>query len=166
MHKRNPDAGPVRPAFSGYFAIMQVSAIALALLLALFHHPARSQVRQLPVTSLSIDSHTITAEVAATGPSRSYGLMHRASLPPDTGMLFIFEAVGRPCFWMKNTPLPLSIAFIDQSGIIVNTADMQPHSTDSHCPAAPILYALEMEQGWFESRNIRAGARVNNLPQP
>lgn len=133
---------------------------------AFFHTDARSQTAQLAVQELKIDAHRIRAEIAADAQTRSRGLMYRLSLPPDTGMLFIFESVGQPCFWMKNTPLPLSIAFIDQDGHIVNMADMEPHSTASHCPHAPIRYALEMEQGWFEARDIQAGARVKHLPRP
>lgn len=158
MYIRNICAGPrVGPAF--YWA-----TVFLVVLLA-SHGIVRSQTKQLPVQELEIDSHHIQAEVAADPQSRSYGLMHRQSLLPDTGMLFVFESVGQPCFWMKNTPLPLSIAFIDRNGYIVNIADMQPLSTASHCPAAPILYALEMEQGWFESKEIHAGARVRHLPR-
>ncbi len=118
----------------------------------------------LPTAQLQIGPHTVQAEVAATEASRSYGLMNRASLPPDHGMLFVFESVGMPCFWMKNTPLPLSIAFLDTSGRIVNIADMQPYSLDNHCPTGPIAYALEMEQGWFRQRQIKAGSVVTNLP--
>ena len=137
-----------------------------AFVLSLFYTTAQAQATRLPVTELRVDSHKITAKVAATNQTRGYGLMYRASLPPDTGMLFVFDNPGQPCFWMKNTPLPLSIAFIDQHGVIVNLADMQPHSTISHCPQAPVLYALEMEQGWFASKNIKPGARVSHLPRP
>lgn len=118
----------------------------------------------LPTAQLKIGTHTIQAEVAATDASRSYGLMNRASLPANHGMLFVFDNVGMPCFWMKNTPLPLSIAFMDTSGRIVNIADMQPHSLDTHCPAGPITYALEMEQGWFKHHQVKAGSVVTNLP--
>ncbi len=92
--------------------------------------------------------------------------MQRQSLPPNHGMLFVFEKIGMPCFWMKNTPLPLSIAFIDAQGIIVNIADMQAHSLDTHCPTGPVIYALEMEQGWFRRHQVKAGASVKNLPKP
>lgn len=92
--------------------------------------------------------------------------MYRTFLPPDTGMLFVFDRPGLPCFWMKNTPLPLSIAFIDQRGRIVNIADMQPHDQTSHCPTAPVLYALEMQQGWFRQKGIKPGTQVAPLPLP
>jgi len=76
----------------------------------------------------------------------------------------VFERTGQPCFWMKNTPLPLSIAFIDDNGAIVNIADMQPNTRDNHCPVAPIRYALEMQQGWFKDKGIQPGDTVQNLP--
>src|SRR3546814_3344166 len=97
----------------------------------------------LPTAQLSIGSHKIQAEVAATDASRANGLMNRASLPENHGMLFVFDGPTTTCFWMKNTPLPLSIAFIDSKGMIVNIADMQPHTLDPHCPKAPVTHALE-----------------------
>lgn len=158
MHNYNIRAGlAIGPAF--FWVVVSI------MILSAFND-ARAQATQLPVTELTIDSHTIQVEIAANDQSRSYGLMNRAFLPPDTGMLFVFDTVGQPCFWMKNTPLPLSIAFITRDGVIVNMADMQPHNTTTHCPLAPILYALEMEQGWFASKGIQAGARVNRLPRP
>lgn len=157
MYLRNSYAGLLSgPAF--------YSSLILLVVLTLFHGNTRAQTAGLPTQELIIDSHRIQAEIAADAQTRSFGLMHRASLPADTGMLFVFDSVGQPCFWMKNTPLPLSIAFIDPKGYIVNMADMDPHSTVSHCPEAPILYALEMEQGWFESNGIQVGARVERLP--
>ncbi|NGM88185.1 DUF192 domain-containing protein [Parapusillimonas sp. SGNA-6] len=126
----------------------------------------RAQSMLLPMVDLKVGPHAVRAEVAATEDSRSYGLMNRASLPADQGMLFVFDEIGQPCFWMKNTPLPLSIAFIDAAGTIVNIADMQPRSLDTHCPAAPILYALEMQQGWFRHHRVEAGTRLQNLPRP
>lgn len=125
-----------------------------------------AQSMLLPMTDLKVGPHTVRAEIAATDESRSYGLMNRASLPPDQGMLFVFNQASQTCFWMKNTPLALSIAFIDAAGTIVNIADMQPNSLDTHCPAAPILYALEMQQGWFRHHQVKAGTRIQNLPAP
>lgn len=158
MYKRNTHAGLYGPAFF----LSLVSCLALSA----FCNTTHAQATRLPVTELTVGSQPVTAEVANTQQSRNYGLMHRASLPPDTGMLFVFETEGQPCFWMKNTPLPLSIAFIDRRGVIVNMADMQPHSTVSHCPHAPISYALEMEQGWFKANGIQPGTRVSPLPHP
>ncbi len=103
-------------------------------------------------------------EIAATEPARRLGLMHRKSLLQDHGMLFVFDHPDIHCFWMKNTPLPLSIAFIDATGRIVNITDMQPFNEASHCPPAPIVYALEMQQGWFAANNISSGMQVDGLP--
>lgn len=158
MKHSNTYAGRSRPAF---FWLLLTATV-----LVLFYSVAQAQALRLPVTTLVVGTHEITAEVAATEPSRNYGLMNRASLPTDTGMLFVFDAESRPCFWMKNTPLPLTIAFIDSNGRIVNMADMQPYTTISHCPTAPVIYALEMEQGWFANKGIEAGTSVANLPLP
>ncbi|HEY9571485.1 MAG TPA: DUF192 domain-containing protein [Pusillimonas sp.] len=127
---------------------------------------AWAQTMLLPTAQLSIGSHKIQAEVAATDASRANGLMNRASLPENHGMLFVFDGPTTTCFWMKNTPLPLSIAFIDSKGMIVNIADMQPHTLDPHCPKAPVTHALEMQQGWFRQHSVTAGAIVDNLPKP
>lgn len=121
---------------------------------------------QLPHIALQIGSHRITAEVAADESSRSRGLMFRESLALNHGMLFVFPQAAQYCFWMKDTPLPLTIAFIDTAGIIINLADMQPRSLDTHCSLAPAVYALEMEQGWFARRGIRPGTPIHGLPRP
>lgn len=119
--------------------------------------------QQLPVTRLSAGMHLITAEVAASPAQRQIGLMHRPSMPANHGMLFIFEEPGAHCFWMKNTLLPLSIAFLADDGSVVNIADMQPHSEASHCPKKPVRYALEMNQGWFDRRGVRPGSLIGGL---
>lgn len=110
--------------------------------------------------------HVIRAEVADDLPSRSQGLMHRRSLPPNGGMVFLFDEDAIHCMWMKNTLIPLSVAFIDARGTIINIADMKPHSEESHCAARPARYALEMTRGWFAQRGIRAGARLRGLEKP
>lgn len=156
MYKRKNNAGPIGPAV----AARVVSGILVAVVSGALY----AQALQLPETQLRIRSHTIKAEIAQTEASRNYGLMNRASLAKDHGMLFVFDTVGRPCFWMKNTPLPLSIAFIDVQGVIVNMADMMPHSTNNHCPKRPVRYALEMSQGWFQEQGIEAGDHVKGLP--
>jgi uncharacterized membrane protein (UPF0127 family) len=98
------------------------------------------------------------------------GLMHRQSLPPNHGMLFVFDRAEKQCFWMKNTPLPLTIAFIADDGQIVNFADMQPFSETPHCSLRPVRFALEMEQGWFARRGVLAGdvmeGSVSRGPRP
>lgn len=106
--------------------------------------------------------HLIRAELANTHESRMRGLMFRESLALNTGMLFVFDQPQRQCFWMKNTPLPLSIAFIANDGRIVNIEDMAPKTEDSHCSAEPVAFALEMEQGWFKAKGVRAGSQLRS----
>ncbi|MBU3724634.1 MAG: DUF192 domain-containing protein [Burkholderiaceae bacterium] len=118
---------------------------------------------QLPTDTLTLRFFQITAEVADTPASRTRGLMGRTALPPNHGMLFVFEQSDRQCFWMKNTPLPLSIAFIDDAGKIANLADMQPFSEETHCSSRPVRFALEMSQGWFAQRGIVPGEQVSGV---
>src|SRR5262245_19224522 len=118
---------------------------------------------QLPEVTLTIDGHAVTAEVAATFESRSQGLMHRRMLPENRGMLFVFREPGAHAMWMKNTYIPLSVAFLDEKGRIINIADMQPHTEDAHGASSPARYALEMNLGWFARRKIKPGARLEGL---
>lgn len=119
----------------------------------------------LPVVPLTAGMYAIQAEVAATPAAREQGLMYRKSVPANGGMLFVFEQKAGHCFWMRNTELPLSIAFLADDGTIVNIEDMAPRSENNHCPKAAIRYALEMNQGWFAQKGIRAGAKISGLPQ-
>jgi uncharacterized membrane protein (UPF0127 family) len=125
--------------------------------------PAAAQQPQLPVVELKAGMHLVHAEVAADYGSRMQGLMHRKGLAPNAGMLFVFDQAAPHCMWMKNTYIPLSVAFLDAQGAIVNIADMQPHSEQSHCAARPALYALEMTQGWFTQRGIKPGAKLAGI---
>ena len=134
----------------------------LALLLALVLAPAAAQ--PLPVIRLQAGMHLIRAEVAADDGARMTGLMHRASMPANAGMLFVFDELTTHCMWMKNTLIPLSVAFVDDRGTIVNIADMEPHSEASHCAAQPVKYALEMNRGWFAARGIKPGSRLGGIP--
>jgi uncharacterized membrane protein (UPF0127 family) len=131
--------------------------------LLLFPLPALAQ--PLPVVELKAGMHLIRAEVAADYSSRGRGLMHRKSLGPNAGMLFIFDGPANHCMWMKNTYIPLSVAFLDDKGEIINIADMQPHSEQSHCAARPALYALEMAQGWFAQRGVKPGGKLGGVDQ-
>ena len=124
---------------------------------------AQAQARQLPVVQLTAGMHVVKAEVAADFLDRAQGLMHRKSLGPNAGMLFVFDDNSIHCMWMKNTLIPLSVAFVDQAGTITNIADMQPHSEQSHCATRPALFALEMTQGWFAQRGIKAGMKLGGL---
>ena len=118
----------------------------------------------LPRAKFSVSVHQVTAQVAQTPIQRSTGLMYRGEMPISEGMLFIFEQAGMQCFWMKNTPLPLTAAFVADNGDIVNLVDMLPHSEAPHCSTKPVRYVLEMNQGWFAKRSIRAGARLSGEP--
>ena len=133
--------------------------IALVLTIA----AASALAQPLPVAELRAGMHLIRAEVASDFSTRSRGLMHRKGLAPNSGMLFIFDGPSQQCMWMKNTYIPLSVAFLDEQGAIINIADMQPHSEQTHCSAGPALYALEMTRGWFAERNIKAGTRLGGL---
>ena len=119
---------------------------------------------ELPTATLTIGTHKLTAEVATTPDQRSVGLMNRFSLKPDHGMLFIFEKNEPLAFWMRNTYIPLSIAFIAPDGRIVNIEDMKPQTDESHWSKGPALYALEMKKGWFAERGIGPGAIVKGIP--
>ena len=119
--------------------------------------------QQLPRTELSAGMHLIRAEVADNFVTRMQGLMHRPSMGANEGMLFIFEEPGIQCMWMKNTLIPLSVAYIADDGSIVNVEDMKPQTEDSHCAKKPVRYALEMNVGWFASKGVRPGAKLRGL---
>ena len=133
--------------------------LALLLLLSL---PALAQ--QPPVVQLSAGMHLIRAEVAADFGTRMRGLMHRPSMAQNAGMLFIFDEATQQCMWMKNTLIPLSVAFIDDQGAIINIEDMAPQTEDSHCSKKPARYALEMNRGWFAAKGIKPGSRIGGIP--
>lgn len=138
----------------------------LLLLCVVLLASSQSWAQKSRLVDLSIGMYRIQAEVAATESDRQTGLMNRKSMPMQAGMLFVFERSAQYCFWMKNTQLPLSIAFIDEGGRIINIADMQPNTEESHCPSKPIRYALEMNQGWFRNHGAVAGTVVNGILNP
>lgn len=133
---------------------------ALSVLVLAFALSARAE---LPVVELTAGVHLIRAELADTFASRMQGLMHRERLGPNAGMLFVFDEPGIQCMWMKNTLIPLSVAFLDDSGGIINIADMRPQTEDTHCAARPARYALEMNRGWFAERGIKPGGRLRGI---
>ena len=141
-------------------SVRRASIAILGWALLLLTQPARSQ---LPVQELNAGIYVIRAEVASTFESRARGLMYRESLAPNRGMLFVFPQLETHCMWMKNTPRPLSVAFIDPAGEIVSISDMSPHTEESHCAARPAKYALEMNRGWFAAKGIRAGTKLQGL---
>lgn len=118
---------------------------------------------ELKRVQLRAGMYIISAEVADTMRTRSDGLMMRNKMAQNQGMLFVFERAEPHCFWMRNTLLPLSIAFIDDNGVIVNIADMKPQSDDSHCSKKPIRYALEMNQGWFAAKGIKVDSVIGGI---
>jgi len=118
----------------------------------------------LPTTKLTAGMHIITAELATTPQSRTIGMMFREKVAPNHGMLFVFEAKAQQCFWMRNTPLPLSIAFIDDDGTVLQIVDMTPKSDALHCSQRPVRFALEMEQGWFARKGTQVGSKLGGLP--
>ncbi len=113
---------------------------------------------------LSAGMHRIDTQVAATPEQRQIGLMWRKEMPQHEGMLFVFEQPAPQCFWMKNTLLPLTAAFVDDDGTIINLADMKPQTTDPHCSAKPVRYVLEMNKGWFAKKDIKAGYKLSGEP--
>ena len=140
---------------------------ALSLASALWGHTALAQDQpqmNLQRVELTAGIPRIDAQVAGTPQERQTGLMHRKEMPQHEGMLFVFEQPAQQCFWMKNTLLPLTAAFVADDGTIVNLADMKPQTLDSHCSTKPVRYVLEMNQGWFAKKGIQPGAKLAGTP--
>ena len=142
--------------FSWRFIRHSLATVMLAL-------SAAAPAQRLPEIALTVNGHKLTAEVAHTDPERAQGLMHRRMLPENRGMLFVFTTTAHHAMWMMNTYIPLSVAFIDERGVIINIEDMKPHTQDTHPAAKPAKYALEMNQGWFGKRGIKPGATVDGI---
>ena len=144
-----------------------VAVLALAALLASMSasaQPADGKPQSLPITTIRVGPHPVAAEVAATPDQRTIGLMYRFSLPADHGMLFVFPEPQPLSFWMRNTYIPLSIAYIDAEGRILNVVEMAPRSDATHPSRGEALYALEMRKGWFADKGVGPGTRVTGLP--
>jgi len=141
--------------------------VAIAATLTALPACAQQGNRALPTRPLTAGVHLITAEIAADEPSRETGLMYRRELQPNHGMLFVFEHLEKACMWMRNTLLPLSVAFVDGDGRIVNIEEMQPGTEQLHCAQREVPYALEMAGGWFSERGLKPGQTViGGLGQP
>jgi uncharacterized protein len=125
---------------------------------------AQDGPQKLAQVRLNAGIHNINAELASTPQQREIGLMFRTAMPANDGMLFAFEQPAQQCFWMRNTLIPLSIAFIGDDGGVVNIDDMKPQTLDSHCSAKPVRFVLEMNEGWFAKRGIKAGSRLRGGP--
>lgn len=141
------------------FSLLFLSQGAFASSSSILKHPP-----PFPPTTLVINGNPLSVEIADTNQSREIGLMFRPHLPTNTGMLFVFPLPTQGCFWMKNTLIPLSIAYIDNHGNIVGIFDMQPHDESPVCSRKPFLYALEVNQGWFKKHNVTIGHTVFHLP--
>jgi uncharacterized protein len=125
---------------------------------------AQSTAQNLKTIALQVGKYTIKAQLASTPEQRTTGLMYRKNMPTNEGMLFVFPQPDTQCFWMKNTLLPLSAAFILDDGEIVNIENMKPQTLSPHCSKKPVRYVLEMNQGWFEKNHLQAGAHLKGLP--
>ena len=139
-------------------------ALALALLVFAGAVAAQQAPQSLPAIRLNAGIHNITAQFARTPEQREIGLMFRPSMAANEGMLFAFESPKQQCFWMKNTLLPLAIAFVADDGSIVNIDSMKPQTLDGHCSTKPVRFVLEMNEGWFAKRGIKAGSRLRGEP--
>ena len=125
---------------------------------------AQEAPQELPSIRINAGIHNITAQLAQTPQQREIGLMFRTSMGTNDGMLFAFEQAGQQCFWMKNTLIPLAIAFIADDGSVVNIASMKPQTLDGHCSDASVRFVLEMNEGWFAKRGIKAGSKLRGAP--
>ena len=128
------------------------------------HLFAQDGPQKLVSIRLNAGMHLIQAEVAQTGEERRIGLMFRKTMGANDGMLFAFDEAAPQCFWMKNTLLPLSVAFVSDDGVVVNIEEMKPQTLDSHCSAKPVRFVLEMNQGWFAKRGIKSGTKLDGPP--
>jgi uncharacterized protein len=137
------------------------TAAALCVALAV---SAQDGPQRLPHIRLNAGIHNINAELATTAEQREIGLMFRTAMPANDGMLFVFEQPGQQCFWMKNTLIPLSVAFLADDGSVVNIEDMKPQTLDGHCSIKPVRFVLEMNDGWFAKRGVKAGSRLRGAP--
>ncbi len=141
-----------------------IALLGLAATLGNLSHAQNSPQMDLPRIKLSAGMYLIDTQVAASPEERSTGLMFRKKMPMSEGMLFVFEQAAVQCFWMKNTLLSLTAAFVADDGTIVNLADMKPQTTDSHCSKQPVRYVLEMNQGWFAKKAIKDGFKLSGKP--
>ncbi len=145
----------------------KMASVAMSLFfLAPFTTSAQAQDRaqHLPTVTLGAGMHNIKAEVAETPQEHEIGLMHRTSMGANDGMLFIFERAGQQCFWMKNTLIPLAIAFVADDGTVVNVDEMKPQTLEPHCSTKPVRFVLEMNTGWFTKRGIKDGSKLSGAP--
>lgn len=148
-------------SFDRAFTPLVLAVFLAAPALAQDKDKAPPRLKSIPV---KVAGHALKVEVADSDESRSRGLMYRQGMPRNEGMLFIFEDVGYHSMWMMNTYIPLSVAFIDGDGKILNILDMEPKTQDTHTAAGPARYAIETNKGWFAEKKVKAGDKVTGLP--
>jgi uncharacterized protein len=143
-----------------------IHALTLGLLTAFCFFASAQEGPQLSLQRIKISAgmHQIDTQLAMTPQERQIGLMNRPNMPAHEGMLFVFDEPTRQCFWMKNTLLPLTAAFVADDGTIVNLEDMKPQTLEAHCSTKAVRYVLEMNQGWFAKRGIKAGSKLSGVP--
>ncbi len=141
-----------------------VAAMAATALLWTTTPRAQTAPQKLPTITLGAGMHNIRAEVASTPEQHQIGLMFRKEMGPNDGMLFIFDRPGQQCFWMKNTLIPLAVAFIADDGTVVNLDEMAPQTLESHCSTRPVRHVLEMNAGWFARKGIKPGSKLSGAP--
>ena len=117
------------------------------------------------IATVKVGPHALKVEVVASDAERARGLMHRKSMGRNDGMLFIFDEPAYHAMWMKDTLIPLSVAFVDAQGTILNILDMEPQTLDTHMSAGPSIYAIETNKGWFAEKKVKAGDKVTGLPK-
>jgi uncharacterized membrane protein (UPF0127 family) len=145
------------------FSLRALRIFRVAAFVCVLASAAGAHAQQLLEIGLSVNGHKLTAEVAYTDPTRTQGLMYRRMLPENRGMLFVFRDTAHHAMWMMNTYVPLSVAFLDPKGVIINIEDMEPQTQDTHPALKPAKYALEMNKGWFARRGIKPGARLEGI---
>jgi uncharacterized membrane protein (UPF0127 family) len=141
--------------------IQRVKKFLLGVLLGV--SPWLTFAQGLPMIELGAGMHRIEAEVVNTQETRMRGLMMRKAMPAQHGMLFVFDADAHHCMWMKNTLMPLSVAFLDAEGRIINVEEMKPQTEDNHCATKPARYALEMNAEWFSRRGLKAATPLRGI---
>ena len=145
-------------------SLLTRTAAGLAMVLACTLASAQDAPQQLPAIRLSTGMHVLQVQLAQTPEQQQIGLMFRKTMGTNEGMLFVFDEPRQQCFWMKNTLLPLSVAFIADDGSVVNLDNMKPQTLDSHCSTRPVRFVLEMNVGWFDKRGIKAGSKFAGEP--
>lgn len=160
----------VWPAFNiacwHHYRTMNKTFVAIIATLSLLAcaHAQESPQTDLQRTTLTAGIYQIDTQLAITPSQHAIGLMYRKELDQQEGMLFVFPSTGMQCFWMKNTLIPLTAAFLADDGMILNLADMKPQTEESHCPIKPVRYVLEVNKGWFAKRGIKPGMRLSGPP--